>query len=229
MKTFAIVALVLFTAVAFAQGEKAKVAVSPKAGAVAKYKWDLKLEADSLQATAKAVLETTTKSADQDAVETVTVWKDLEVEIAGSNPGVPVEDLVVRSKPSGEALSLTGGIRGSDAARLYLLTRFIAPSADIAEGESYTVDFPEKSGTPVPAHKIVTTYVGKADLKGKAALKFVSKYSESDSQAMAGETTYWVLADGTLLKAESKFQRMPVPAFGQPVSGSVTLEAVESP
>lgn len=102
---------------------------------------------------------------------------------------------------------------------------FVPPPGEIAKGGTYTVEFPAGKGAePAPARKYEGTYVGSAEVAGKAAHKFTLKYSEPGTTGgMTAETTFHVTQDGTVLQAEGTFKAMPIPAFGVAADGKLKI------
>jgi hypothetical protein len=225
MKAAALILLALTSVSAFAQA-KVTIAIKPVKDAIVKHKTELRLAVMGTEAVLTATAERTTKVVDGAKFESTVVMKDFKLDVNGSDPGLQVDDTKIVETTDGTVFSLTGGIQGSDNLRSFLGQHFIAPRAEIAEGEEYTIEFAEQKEGQVPAFKVVGKYIGAAEAAGKKGHKFTLKLTEPGEGGFTSESTFVVLEDGTILSAEGKFKNLPIPAVGQSVEGSYKLAIV---
>ena len=225
MKPFAIVAISFFAVAALAQTDKVTITPGAKVGDVQKQKFHMAISVEGTDITLDANIATTVKAVDADAIKMETAWSDLKAEAGGSAPDITASPLKVTSKPTGELTGIAGGIDGSNPGETLLATWFIPPTKEVAAGDTYKASVAAVKDV-LPAYTYVGTYVGKTTLNGKDVYQFKATISTASKDTISAEATFWVLQNGTIVKAESKFKNLDVPRIGQSVDGKITVEPV---
>ena len=225
MKTLALLAaatLFVQPAANFFAADKVSVKFSPKVGAVEKKHFQMKFSAGGMDVVVDGSSKAKITKVEGDTYTTNTEWSDLKAKLGDQDQEIPSSPLDQTLKLSGDFVKSSGGIEQLDNVRLQLMSMFVAPAAEIGEGETYKLTFAAVKDVQ-PAHTYSGTYVGKEKLGEVEALKFTGKYAESDKDGLSATITAWVLADGTVLKVVSKFTNFDIPPAGGAVSGEVTL------
>lgn len=202
----------------------AKVTIQPlKVGSALRYSVKVDLEVGGANANLSTfILRTLTKS-DAEVSETEIAWEKLAISVEGEELPLPEPaKLIVKSKPSGELTSVTGGIEGADMARMFVALNSFLPVAALAPAETYVVEFKAKD-TALPTGTLKGTYIGPDKVGDKPAHKFETKFREAASGGMTCDVTFWVQEDGTILKLTSKFAAMPIPQAGSTADGTATV------
>jgi hypothetical protein len=209
----------------FAQQGKVKIEPKPLVGAKGVYRLTVEMVIGDMKAEVSAKVMTVVKSVEKDLVTTIGSWEGLKVLVNGEDlPMLTASDVTVVAKPSGEVVSVGGGVQGSDEARMYLITHFVPPADALAQGEKYKVQMAAVAEKGIPARKYEGTYDAEAEVAGRKGHRFKVKYSEPGPEGMTGDLVFVVMADGTLLRAEGTFANMPVPQVGANATGSYKLE-----
>jgi len=227
MKTAIIVPAILVAATAASQvaaPDVAKIALAAKEGDTIKHKWEMTLQVAGLEAVAKATLNTKVIKAEGDQVQQTTEFQNFSVMLDGSDPGVPVATQEATVKKDGTVIRASGGIEGGDPVRTYLLMHFVAPTKELAVGETYEQKIAEQKEGGVPAFTFKGKYVGKETVKNIPGFKFETTLKEDSAEGLESTNVYVVAADGRILKIESKFVRLPIPIAGQNVDGKISAE-----
>lgn len=205
--------------------DKIKIQPTPKVGDAQKYKYELTFKVGDNDIDVTAEAEQSVVKVEKDLVSACLKWQNLKALVAGSDQATEYTDTKFDFKTNGELLKSDGGIHGADTIRNLLMVLFVPPTSEIGEGETYQTDFKEIANEAIPARKVMGTYVGKVDYKGSSVLKFTLKYTEIGDDAMTADTTFFVKENGSVVRAEVDFKKLPVPVIGQVVDGKAILEA----
>lgn len=209
-----------FVSPVFAQN---KVTITPVVTVDTAYKHTARitLEVAGMEAILTTLLDTKVTAINGEEVSTKTEFKDFKVDLGGSDPGVPVTDLVIKGTKQGAVTKVDGGISAADNTRIALLLRFIAPTTEVTQDGTYTVNLPENREGMVPAITVSGKYLGPETVNGIAGHKFEQKVTESGPDGMTGTSVFVVKEDGTILSIKGTFKNLPVPALGVFANGSV--------
>jgi hypothetical protein len=135
---------------------------------------------------------------------------------------LPYSQIVLSTTPSGEVRELTGGVEGNDNTRTYMVGMFIAPPKELAKDEKWIYESKGNEKTGVPAFKYELTFSGMDKIGSDDAMKFSSKLSEIGASFQV-KGVWWISKEGHLLKAETEFDGLLIPAAGMEASGKVRL------
>ena len=210
-------------AVANVWQDKVAIKFNPKIDAVVVHQLQMELNVLSTTATVKADL-TSKATALKDGVYDFTAeFKNLTIDVGGNDPGIGAQEVKAKVGADNTLRKIEGGIQGNDAARLYLLLQFLAPTTDIGVGETYTIDVPERKEDLVPAYKFVGKYVGPAKVGDLDGFKFETKLTEA-GDGLISTGTFIVNKDGIVLSVDAKIKNLPIPAVGQSVEGTIAAK-----
>jgi hypothetical protein len=213
-------ALLSVFALSLAQGT---IDFKPKVGQKLNYATHTSLDVGGNDATVDANIETEIKKTDEKATEVSVKWSDLNVALGGNEIPVQATDGSFEVNASGHPLKVRGGIEGSDAVQLFLVTYFIPPAQkDLTPGLKYTADIAEVKDE-FPAYKYEGEYVGKETVDGKSLHKFKATGTIPGADGLNTKQTVWVRDDGVITKVESEFTGLDVPAANGKANGKASL------
>jgi len=218
-------ALFALATVGFTQ-EKTKVTISPKADVATKYKVDIAMTVGGMDVTVKSDLTNKITKVEDGKYGTETTWTNLKIALSGAEmEGITADPVVAKFDLKGDLLELSGGIQGTDAVQMHLLSIFVPPTGELAKDEKSTVEFAGNADKTIPARKYEITALGKETLAGKDALKYSIKFSTKETGGLTFDATYWVTAEGTVLKGEGKFANLFIPQAGAGADGTFKFES----
>lgn len=213
---------------AAAQTDTVKFDPLPKPGPTQKAKVEMSMTVGGMEAVVRGDVERQVKAGEKDATLVQIDWKTISVELAGGEgPEVELSPMIAVLGPKGEVRSVKGGIGGTDAVRMFLLTHFMPPAEGVSRGGKYKLKAEAVKDANLPERNYEGTYVGPDTVQGESAHRFDVKYSEPDKDSFAYDMAYWVNSKGELLKAEGTFRNMFIPLAGQTADGKIKVEIVK--
>jgi hypothetical protein len=205
--------------------DKVKLPTVPKPGEMT-YTYRLETTVSGTDVELTSELLRVVKAGENEITQITGTFKNTKLMVGGNDQEAPVSELKVElANATGIPKKVEGGIEGADPVRTYLLLQFLAPTAEIAEGDSYTVDVPANKDAGLPAYKFVGKFEGKADLKGKPVFKFSSTFKEDGRDGVTSTNTYLISEDGVVQDIVAKFKLLPVPQIGSTIDGSLHVVA----
>jgi len=225
IKYFSTVAVLLsVSAISFGQDH---VKIEPKWEKDFKAKLTHKFDIELDQHKAKIDAQTVWSATMAEDGYTLTIHHDALTIVADENEVTPpYEDYKVVFDKKSSVSSISGGINGSNALRMFLVGHFFAPANDVKKDEAVKWELPPNTKIELGTLKIQTTFLGSAEVGKFKGYKFKQVVSEEGGE-FATEGTYTVTADGHLLKAEVTFKGMPIPDAGGDAKGKFTATVVE--
>ena len=226
MKTAVIISTALLALAAIAPAQKISIKPAPKAGDTGTYKFEMKISVQGMDVIVSGNQVRKVSKVEADTINWTANFESLKADIGGAEQEIPTTPIKISQKTTGDVLKVEGGIDQLDSVRSLLMLRFVAPTTDVAAGDTYKIEFKAvKDGQP--AHTYAGKYEGPEKVGDKDAFKFTSVYTEAGKDTFATRNTYWVTADGTILKCVSKFDNYDIPPAGGPQTGQVTLTLVK--
>jgi hypothetical protein len=200
------------TILSLADDQKFPVLPKPVEGATWTLKTDMHIDMNDAQNTEADVhTKSTTKvvKVGDDKVEEVVSWDDPKIVIAGNEQPIPTTDLKVVLSPGGDLVTISGGIEQSDVARTYLITHFPHADKELTKDQEYSFTLAALKDNSALERKVSETYLGTETISGKEASKVLVKMAETRTDGLKLEGTFWIAADGSVLKEDAKFSGLP--------------------
>lgn len=158
---------------------------------------------------------------------TVKVHHDQLTIVADDNEvNPPVNDYKIVFNTKGVFTSLEGGIDGADATRMFMVTHFYNPSIELTKDVVAKWDVAQNDKISVGALNVETTYLGESEIGKKKVLKIKQVVKEAGT-SFKSEGVFLVTSSGQTLKADVKFEGMPIPAAGGDAAGKFTVILAE--
>lgn len=154
-------------------------------------------------------------------------YEDLKVVVDENELPLQITQIEFSLAPNGDLKEITGGVDGNDNARSYLLMMFINPDKELAVNEKWTYESKGNEKSSIPGYKYEATYLGPEKVGPDDAFKYSTKLTET-SGSLGTKGTFWVTKAGKVVKAESEFTGLMIPAAGAEASGKVRLAIVKS-
>lgn len=202
---------------AFAQE---KVTFTPKyeVGPFAKYDFLMTVEMGGMEVKVQSTVNQSVKKVGE-TIDWEAGFENLKLTVNGEDQDLPVSPVLVKTK-DGMPVDISGGIEGSDNRRTYVVMHHLVPTKEVGPGDKFsgTIAATGDSGEVTVDAK----FEGPEEVSGKKGFKFTATGSEKNS-GFKWTQTYWLAADSKLIKLETKFKEMPIPAMSANVDGSVTM------
>jgi hypothetical protein len=221
--TFAVIAAAA-TLVASAS-DPIKIARAVKEGVVLRQDVDLKLTVmGSIEGRAVGILKLNPTKVEDKHIDWTASWDKLDVTV--NEAPWPIEEIPtaqIRSKLDGTLLTFTGGLEQIDLKRLYFAITFLGPDKAVSPGDTYERKLEKVEAEGIPAMALKGKYVGPDKVGEIEAHRFDVSVEELDGDGFKSEGSYWVTAEGVLLKLTVKIKSLPIPAAGAYADGTVEL------
>jgi hypothetical protein len=158
---------------------------------------------------------------------TVTVHHDEITVVADENEvPVPVEDYKISFDSKSVMTGCEGGLQGTDTLRMFLITNFYAPTAELSKDAATKWEIAKNEKTGLGGMKVETTYLGDEKIGKETLHKFKQVASETGTE-YSTTGTFYVTKNGQVLKADVKFKGVPITAAGGDAAGSWTVTPIE--
>ena len=216
MKILAILAAV----VAHSSDDKISITPTYKVDSTLAYKFEMKFESGGRMIVVRGKQTRTVKKVEGDTVNWAAAWADFTAVVNDQDMDIPTLPVKFTEKKTGEITNWDGGVEQLDNTRFHLMARFVAPAAPVGPGEEYKLTF--KAKDVQPAYTYTGKYVGPEKLGDVETFKFTATYAEAKADDLSAKIEFWVKADGTVLKAVSKFTNFDIPPAGGPQTGTAT-------
>lgn len=203
--------------------EKVKIEPKFEKGQKTKWKTDLKIKVGENQADLFGNIIVTTDETG-DTVKMTYDWENPKATLDGNDLDLPFNATKVTLNKAGEVQDISGGIEGSDVVRTFLAAFAHFPKDELEKDGKWAATYPKIEKIDLGERKVEGTYLGSEEVSGKKAEKFKTSMKEGEFSVTM---TYWTQPDGKLLKIESSFTQMPVPATGSNGDGTFTAVLTE--
>ncbi|HLK16615.1 MAG TPA: hypothetical protein VKT78_17545 [Fimbriimonadaceae bacterium] len=162
---------------------------------------------------------------------TIKETETVTVEINGMEMNQPEQVAVNVIRPDGTLVEIRGSNNDAGAYRIATVETLKLPDFALADGKTWTYDFPADPKTGVVKAKGEYKILGSETLHGIDSWKVQMKVTEVEGDAPAGtEGTAWISKkDASLVKMDGKAKNLPIAGAPGPVSGTETVELATTP
>lgn len=219
---FLAVSLCALAALAFAFD---KVKIEPKytKGDSQSYKVKITMDVGGTEAHVGYRWESKVLESSEKGVQFENNVRELDVKVGDEVMEVPFGPLNTTVSTTGVLQKAEGGVAGTDAYRMALLSHFFAPKAEVEKDGTWKEEIAKVEGSDLQKLTVEGTYLGVDTEVGSEAHKFKTKVTE-DQTGLVIESTYWVTIEGKLIKQDGSFVKLPIPIAGTDADGKIKVE-----
>ncbi|HRI44689.1 MAG TPA: hypothetical protein PLL78_10680 [Fimbriimonadaceae bacterium] len=204
------------------EGDTLKLEPTYKVGSTVRHSVKLSLVVSGTDAEVTSVVRKTVKGVAEQSITFDGAFEKLKVMLGETEFPVEAEPVSLEIRPSGELVSITGGVIQIDMARLYLAHTPVLPKLEVPVGEKWSVEIPASQKAGIPATTFEGTYVGAEKIGEKEAFKITANVQEKGGEGFSSKATFWLDKDGTVLKFEADMRGLPIPQLGSNVDAKMT-------
>lgn len=214
--------LLLPLALAWTSNDALKVEPTNKVGSTIRHSVKVSLVVSGTDAEITSIVKRTVKSVGEGSIAYEGAFEELKVMLGETEFPVEPEPVSLEIRPSGELVTIEGGLIQIDMARLYLAFSPILPKSEVATGAKWSVDIPAGAKSGVPAATFEGTYVGPEKVGEKEAFKVTATIQEKGGEGFFSKATFWLDKEGVTLKFEADIRGLPIPQLGMNVDAKMS-------
>lgn len=221
--------LAIWTSVLAAQDSKVKFSLPTKAGYDQNYRVHVLVNVGGIEAELTGKLNSKVTKADSEKADFSLALTDLALSLNGSDNDTPEFSPVAVTLSSKNGIeSVKGGTDAIDGPRFYLLWHFPVPTAELEKDKPWKGELAASKESGCPKCNVEVTYLGNEDLNGKTCRKCKVNINEvGNPDAFSCEGIFWITENCQVLKMETTFKNLPIPAAGGSGSGKVIVSPIQ--